>query len=252
MCKNYCINHEILDNLDDGIQYQIKPSCYITSLGIPFCTCQPGFSGSRCETNKCHNFCMNGGECNFDSSNEPKCVCKLDFNGTRCQNFSSTQVLKTESPSITTDEQLYLNIVYILSIFIAFYIVVSIVMLCVLYKRFKASKNYSTLETISKDIKQSPSPGRHSPVVIKKSNQRARVFSASHSKSRSRSKNRNHKNNLLNSCHDNDVSKFHTSFNSSNSCCSNGGVDNFSRSGVVLDLEDCCQMTLCDTVCFYL
>ena len=107
------------------------------------------------------------------------------------------------------------------------------------------------LETISKDMKphKSPSP-RHSPLVVKKSNQRARVFSASSSKSRSRSKNRNHKNNLLNSCQGDDVSKGKASLNSVNngSCCSNGGIDNFSHSGVVLDLEDCCQMTLCDTV----
>ena len=118
--------------------------------------------------------------------------------------------------------------------------------LCALYQRFKASPTYSTLETISKDIKQSPPP-RHSPVVVKKSNQRARVFSASSSKSRSRSKNRSHKNNLLDSC----PGDIHANLNSTNTsiCCSNGGVDNFSRNGVVLDLEDCCQMTLCDTVC---
>ena len=49
------------------------------------CTCQPGFSGSRCEISKCHNYCMNDGECNLDSSNNPTCHCNLGFNGTRCQ-----------------------------------------------------------------------------------------------------------------------------------------------------------------------
>ena len=130
-----------------------------------------------------------------------------------------------------------------------FYIIISIVALCVVYQKFKTSPTYSTLETISKEIKlkKSPSP-RHSPVVVKKSNQRARVFSASNSKSRSRSKNRSHKNNLLNSCQ----GDLHANLNSTNTsiCCSNGGVDNFSHNGVVLDLEDCCQMTLCDTVCY--
>ena len=85
VCKNYCINHELSDNLYEEASSQINPSCYITSLGIPFCSCQPGFSGSRCEISKCHNYCMNDGECNLDSSNNPTCHCNLGFNGTRCQ-----------------------------------------------------------------------------------------------------------------------------------------------------------------------
>ena len=76
-----------------------------------------------------------------------------------------------------------------------FYIIISIVLISCLIMRYKKSSKYSVLETISKDMKphKSPSP-RHSPLVVKKSNQRARVFSASSSKSRSRSKSRNHKN----------------------------------------------------------
>jgi hypothetical protein len=110
----------------------------------------------------------------------------------------------------------------------------------------RKNKSYTPIEAVSKEIKQSPPP--HSPTVIKKSLQKSRVFSASKSKSRSRSNNRKDKNAILSSCHDDESDKGHASLNSSSICCSTGGIDNLTHNGVMMDLEDCCQMTLCDTV----
>ena len=61
---------------------------------------------------------------------------------------------------------------------------------------------------------------------------------------------RNTKNNMPYACLDNESDKGFTSLNSTdaNICCSSGAIDSLNHNGVVMDLEDCCQMTLCDTV----
>lgn len=37
--------------------------CIINEKGDPRCHCWPSYSGERCETNHCHNYCQNGGTC---------------------------------------------------------------------------------------------------------------------------------------------------------------------------------------------
>ena len=86
VCTNYCINHDLFDEVDaySSKENYSNSSCHISSFGTPFCHCQPGFSGSRCQINKCHNFCLNGGKCIFES-NQPTCDCPTDFYGAQCQ-----------------------------------------------------------------------------------------------------------------------------------------------------------------------
>ena len=112
----------------------------------------------------------------------------------------------------------------------------------------KRRDSYLPVKTISTDLKNSPPP--HEPTVIKKSVRRTRVFSGSKSKSRSRSNNKKEENDFLYTCVNNESDKGHANLNSCNPniCSSTGGVDNLVHDGVVLDLEDCCQMTICDTV----
>lgn len=37
--------------------------CVINEKGDPRCYCWPSYSGERCETNHCNNYCQNGGTC---------------------------------------------------------------------------------------------------------------------------------------------------------------------------------------------
>ena len=127
-------------------------------------------------------------------------------------------------------------------------LIFAVFLICYVVK-LKRKHTYLPIETISKDNKHSPQP--HKPTVIKKSNQRTRVFSGSKSKSRSRSN--NNKKEIIDSlrgCVDNSSEEGYMNLNSTNGyvCCSNDGIDNLAHDGVMLDLEDCCQMTICDTV----
>ena len=151
--------------------------------------------------------------------------------------------------SITSNkEQFYLNVIYVLISLIVVYTIVFIILVAFVVRKWRKKNSYSNFDAISKTVKQSPLPSP--PNVIRKSKQRARVFSGSKSKSRSRSCNRNNKNELFNSCHINATDKDYVNLNANNqnTACSNDILGNLSHNGVILDLEDCCQMTLCDTV----
>lgn len=50
------------------------------------CLCNVGFSGSRCETNNCHNYCIHG-NCSFTPTGDQKCHCQHGYYGKRCQLF---------------------------------------------------------------------------------------------------------------------------------------------------------------------
>jgi len=72
-CTNYCLHGD----------------CQVVS-GKPMCECREGFTGPRCETDKCFNFCLENGKCVI-IEDEPECLCEDGFEGDRCE-------LKTLSP----------------------------------------------------------------------------------------------------------------------------------------------------------
>ena len=146
------------------------------------------------------------------------------------------------------NEEFYLDTIYVLITFIAAYLLLSFAVIFILVKRSKQNSHYSPIEALSKDLKQSPPP--HSPTVVRKSASRTRVFSGSRSKSRSRSKHKNGSKETSKTCstHASENKENNLNSYSSNICCSNGPIDNLTQNGVIIDLEDCCQMTLCDKV----
>eukprot|EP00092_Neocalanus_flemingeri_P024701 GFUD01026790.1.p1 GENE.GFUD01026790.1~~GFUD01026790.1.p1 ORF type:complete len:549 (+),score=105.74 GFUD01026790.1:228-1874(+) len=66
-CANYCLNG----------------NCLLMN-GEPVCDCSAGYTGPRCQTNKCFNFCLEDGQC-FVIEDEPECLCSEGFMGDRCQ-----------------------------------------------------------------------------------------------------------------------------------------------------------------------
>ena len=93
VCTNYCVTYDSVDEVDAYYidvttpkNYYNYSSCHISSLGIPFCHCHPRYSGSRCQVDKCHNYCLNEGKCSY-SSNDLLCHCQSGYRGSRCQDF---------------------------------------------------------------------------------------------------------------------------------------------------------------------
>ncbi|KAK3913852.1 Protein cueball [Frankliniella fusca] len=52
--------------------------------GFATCTCEPGYSGDRCEQNLCADFCLNDGHCHIVNG-QPSCTCHDSFKGERCE-----------------------------------------------------------------------------------------------------------------------------------------------------------------------
>lgn len=59
-------------------------SCSVNSSGRPECECIHGWTGDRCEMDTCDNYCLNDGHCNKQSA-APKCECALGYEGDRCE-----------------------------------------------------------------------------------------------------------------------------------------------------------------------
>lgn len=67
--------------------YCLHGSCDFSSSGYPICRCIPGYRGNRCEHRICEDFCLNGGSCVIDSSHFHgiRCDCPMGYLGQRCE-----------------------------------------------------------------------------------------------------------------------------------------------------------------------
>ena len=186
-------------------------TCAIVYPERPVCHCRPGFSGSRCESDVCANFCMNQGVCTVNAFGNPVCACASDFGGQRCH-VPTLAVQATSSVAACAPSPRHQYILVSLIISTLLFLLSGS---CCVFLAFKNHRTNSKLkEYLAKD-KESPVNG---PTVVKKRS-KSRTFSGSRMKP---------SRNLL--------------VDDANGMC---GGDN---GGVVIDLEDCCKMTLCDTV----
>jgi len=75
-CNNYCLN---------------SGTCQLDENGLPYCTCWPGFNGTRCEEQPCdpeRYECYNGGNCQYLPYRPPdyaQCVCPEKYTGEHCE-----------------------------------------------------------------------------------------------------------------------------------------------------------------------
>lgn len=68
--------------------YCMHGNCSILSSGSPKCECKHGWTGDRCEIDKCDNYCLNDGHCyklSSDTLSTPKCECAPGYEGDRCE-----------------------------------------------------------------------------------------------------------------------------------------------------------------------
>lgn len=69
--------------------YCVNGGCFISTEGYPQCKCPEGYSGSRCETEVCKGYCLNDGVCKPQVNDEislAKCECSQGYSGERCEN----------------------------------------------------------------------------------------------------------------------------------------------------------------------
>lgn len=68
--------------------YCISGGCFISTEGYPQCKCLEGFTGQRCEIEVCKGFCLNDGVCRSQINNEDSlatCECRDGYSGERCE-----------------------------------------------------------------------------------------------------------------------------------------------------------------------
>jgi hypothetical protein len=66
--------------------------------GEPKCFCNMKFAGDRCEVNVCTNYCLNDGECTVNrNTKQPLCKCDGNFSGKRCEKSRADAKVETTS-----------------------------------------------------------------------------------------------------------------------------------------------------------
>ncbi|CAK9809024.1 Protein cueball [Anthophora quadrimaculata] len=67
--------------------YCIQGNCSINSDGLPTCKCNKTFVGPRCERDPCKDYCLHDGQCSIENE---KAVCKCKYSeGSRCESLSN-------------------------------------------------------------------------------------------------------------------------------------------------------------------
>ncbi|XP_033647712.1 uncharacterized protein LOC117307151 [Asterias rubens] len=66
-------------------------TCHEVISGYPRCSCQPNFSGDRCQEEEVcpKDYCMNGGICLGSSVSTRYCLCQRPYSGVNCQQDNS-------------------------------------------------------------------------------------------------------------------------------------------------------------------
>jgi len=216
------IHPEIQD--DPCHNFCFHGKCSSTSLNKPICHCEQNYTGTRCETNTCHNFCLNGGSCNISSFREAICLCPPESSGSRCEILKVT--FKNQEDQLSW--LFFYEIAFYVSTILCIFCVFILLFLCIMYVR-----------TRKNDVKE--------PEIVTKTN-RTRVFSTSsnsgkRSRSASRPRTKPKPNGSVNEGFGNETS---------DDCVDDKGhmcQALISDDGVVLDLEDCCNMTVCEKPC---
>jgi len=210
------------ESQDPCLNFCFNGDCKLTSLNIPHCHCQNNFTGKRCEVNVCYNYCLNNGVCRVPTTqvstfeDAPRCQCPQGFSGSRCQLKEETEI----SHNFNYEH--------------AFLVTSS---LCVVFSFILLAISIFLIR------KKRPEKG---PEVIKKTG-RARVFSTSSNSGGKRSRS------ISKSNHPQSPGSINKAFgNEEDNCVDEQGhmcQALISDDGVVLDLEDCCNMTVCDKPC---
>ena len=203
---------------DPCYNYCINGHCSTTTLGVPTCHCGQNFTGQRCENQPCFNYCLNQGQCNIleISLGTPYCTCPPGFEGKRCQLVA--EALEIEAAIDYFQGFLIMSGINVL--FLLFIVALAIGLICQVRKQ---------------SFKEQKLP----KIIAAKKSSRPRVFSASSSSGSHPNAGKRNNNNggSLNEAFNEDKSSGHM-------CQAL-----ISDDGVVLDLEDCCQMTVCDKPC---
>merc|ERR1739844_540775 len=133
------------------------------------CHCQQNFTGTRCQGDACHNYCLNNGICSASTAFETlKCQCPSGFSGSRCQ------LPEPETATSFNYEHAFLVSSSLCIVFIFILLAVCIISL---RKKQEKGPDFARFEKISKE-----------PEIVKK-NGRTRVFSTSSNSDGKRSRN---------------------------------------------------------------
>ncbi|KAG6801453.1 protein cueball [Apis mellifera caucasica] len=96
----YCLNNGLMNEKEGTCQckpgftgthcetdfchnYCLQGSCSININGLPICKCNSTFIGPRCETDPCKDYCLHDGQCSV-LNEKPVCKCKYS-EGSRCE-----------------------------------------------------------------------------------------------------------------------------------------------------------------------
>lgn len=74
---------------------------YCQESGVEFtCQCDEFYFGEMCENrDSCAagDYCLNGGECEYDELDAPVCICGVGFEGAKCETEVDVELLEEEN-----------------------------------------------------------------------------------------------------------------------------------------------------------